>query len=195
MALRALPALLLLAAPAAADPLCARLGAASYSATRVTTPAGAPPTTARVFVAGPLVRIEAPPPGPPGQPGRMVTITGPEGRILFGTEARPPVALRLPHPPAPAIPPDARRVREERGAEGVTLVTELRDVGNTWREVERATCAPDGVLLASRHVVPGEGGRPVVVEARQSDIRRGPQDPALFRPPEGFQLREAPPMR
>lgn len=185
-----LAASLLLASPEAlADPRCAQFGQPSYSATRITSGQGQPPPTQMFFSDG-RVRIEAPP--PPGSPGRMVTILGPEGRLMFNTAAQPPVALRLAPPPRPDIPRDALRVREERGRDGVTLITEVRDEANQWRETERALCRADGVLLSARQIIP-QDGRMVVLETRQTDIRLGPQDPALFRAPPGFQLREPPP--
>jgi hypothetical protein len=185
-----LAALLVLAAPAKADPRCARLGQPSYSATRITLGPGAPPPV-QVFFAEGRMRIEAP--SPHGGPGRLVTLLGPEGRIVFDTAANPPVALRLPAPPRPPIPPEALRQREERGREGVTLITELQEEGGRWRETERVLCRPDGVLLRARQMAP-QGGQLVATEFRQEDIRLGPQDPALFRPPPGFALREPPPM-
>lgn len=173
-----------------ADPRCAAFGRPDYSASRITRgPSGE--TVARVFTSGPLLRIEGP--APPPNTGRQVTIFTPEGQFVFSPQAPDRVVVRFPPPPRQAPTPDAQRVREEPQPEGVILITEFRDPQGTWLEMERALCRRDGVLLSTRRLIPLEG-RLVPVETRQTDIRLGRQDPAMFRPPEGSRVIDPPPM-
>ena len=181
---------LLVAGPALADPRCNRYGAAEYSATRVTTTATVPSITSRVFIVDGRVRSEAPGPNQ----GLLVTLTTPSLATFFSTTAEPRVAIRLPPPRRHEISAESRRLREERAPGRVTVITEIRDNSGLWREVERATCRPDGVLLEARQAAIVEG-RPAVTEIRQTEIRLGPQNPALFRLPDGFRLIDPPPRR
>lgn len=183
-------ATLILSQPAFADPRCGRYGMAEYSALRVTTTPAGRSITSRVFIGGGHIRSEAP--GP--HQGQMVTLTTPTLNTFFATAAEPRIAIRLPPPRRPDIPAESRRIREERGPGRNTLITELRDDDGRWREVERAVCRPDGVMLEARQAALLDG-RPAVTAIRQTEIRLGPQDPALFRLPDGFRLVEAPPPR
>lgn len=181
---------LLIAGPVLADPRCNRYGVAEYSATRITTTAPGPSITSRVFIADGQIRSEAPGPNQ----GLLVTLTTPSLNTFFATAAEPRVAIRLPPPRRPDVPPESRRLREERAPARVTLITEIRDDAGLWREVERATCRADGVLLEARQAALVDG-RPAFTEIRQTNIRLGRQDPALFRLPEGFRLIDPPPRR
>jgi hypothetical protein len=184
-------ALLLSPGIALADPRCARFGQPAYTATRVTSWAEAPPMTARVFQAGPSLRLEAPAPGdaPGDAPGnaKLVTLMTPELHAFFKTNATPPVAIRMPRLPAPAPP----RERLEPTRAGTLLIQEVQGASGQWHEVARVLCRRDGVLLEARQLQPGPNG-PILVETRQSGIRMISADPALFRLPAGFRLIEAP---
>jgi len=173
---------------AAADALCARFGQAAYTATRVTQTASTPPLVSQVFASGPRLRIEAP--GP--RQARMVTLLTPDLQALFLSTADPPVAMRIPVPLAVAMPAGERREREERTSGRITLFTEMRGASGQWHEIGRVLCRRDGVLLEARQIVAHESG-PALVETRQSQIRLGTPDPALFRLPAGFRLIEPPP--
>lgn len=183
--MRSLAGLVLLLWPglAWADPRCARWGQPSYTATRVTSWGAAPPVTAQMFQAGPRLRLETPAPGE----ARLVTLMTPGLNAVFATNAVPPVALRM--PPPPASPPG--RERQEAQRAGILLIQEMQGEGGQWHEVARHLCRRDGVLLEARQLQPGPEG-PVVVETRQSGIRMIAADPALFQVPAGFRLIEAP---
>lgn len=181
--------LVLLALPAWADSRCARLGQPAYSALRAIAEGDAPPVLAQVTVAGPRLRMEARGPGE----ARFVTLMTPELHAIFRIQATPPVAMRLPSPVPPNIPDADRRVREERGAGLVTLITELRGASGQWHEVERSLCRRDGVLLEARQWLPRAGGGGVTLVTRQTQIRTIRPNPALFMLPAGFRLIEAPP--
>ena len=181
-----LTALLLSVGPALADPRCGRFGQPAYSATRVTAMADSA-ASSQAFIAGAQIRLEAA--GP--DRGRMVTLLTPQLSALFLTTADPPVAMRIPAARPPEIPPEAWRQREEPGSGRITLITEIRGEAGQWHEVERVLCRRDGVLLEARQMVLREG-RAVISQTRQSDIRLGAQDAALFRLPEGFRLVEPP---
>ncbi|MBX9753050.1 MAG: hypothetical protein K5Q68_25910 [Roseococcus sp.] len=178
---------LLAAGPAWADPRCAHLGQAAYSATRLTSTDGAPATASRVMLHGPRQRLEAPGPGE----GRLVTLITPELQAIFLTTAQPAVALRMPTPP-PLPEATERRQREERGRAGITLITELRGASGQWHMVERSLCRRDGVLLEAWQWQPGPRGARII-ETRQSDIRTLRPDATLFRLPDGFRLMDPPP--
>jgi len=171
-----------------ADPLCARFGQPAYTATRVTQIAAAPPGVSQVFVSGQMLRIEAP--GP--REGRMVTLLTPDLQALFLTTADPPVAIRMPVVRPVALPAEERREREERASGRIALITEMRGASGRWHEIGRVLCRGDGVLLEARQIIAREGG-PAMMETRQSEIRLGAPDPALFRLPAGFGLIEPPP--
>lgn len=173
------------APPALADPLCARVGSAAYTATRTVTPPGGRALTQRVAVDGDRVRIEATRP----DGGTTVTLLTRDLRALFDPLSPQRTALRLAPPAPPQIPPEAQRVREERAGGAVVLINEVVDDGGVWREISRHRCRADGVLLESRQVSP-QG----VVEIRQSDIRPGRPDPSAFELPPGFRLIDPPPM-
>lgn len=175
--------LLLWPAAAWADPRCARFGQPGYTATRVTSWGQAPPVTAQIFQAGPKLRLETPAPGD----ARLVTLMTPGLNAVFATNASPPVALRMPPPPAPT----ARRERQEAQRNGILLIQEVQGESGQWHEVARALCRRDGVLLEARQLQPGPQG-PIILETRQSGIRIATPDPALFRLPAGFRLIEAP---
>lgn len=178
-----------LAGPAHADPRCARYGRPSYSAIRVIELPGAPPVRLRAFIAEGGVRTEGP--GPHG--GSMVTLNTTGLSAMFASTAEPRVAMRLPPPPRrPELAPDAVRQRELREGGRISLLTEVRDDDGQWREVEAVICRPDGVLLEARQPAP-RLPPPQMQVMRQSEIRLGPQDPALFRLPEGFRLIDPPP--
>jgi len=174
--------------PASADPLCARFGQPAYTATRVTQSALVPPAVSQVFVSGRLLRIEAP--GP--REGRMVTLLTPDLQALFFTTADPPIAMRMPAARPVALPAEERREREERGPGRIALITEMRGASGQWHEIGRVVCRRDGVLLEARQMMVREGA-PAIIETRQSEIRIGTIDPALFRLPAGFRLIEPPP--
>jgi len=172
----------------AADPLCARFGQPAYTATRVTQTASAPPMVSQVFVSGPRLRIEVPAP----REGRMVTLFTPDLQALFLNTANPPKAMRLDVAQPVALPAEERREREERASGRITLITEMRGASGQWHEIGRVVCRRDGVLLEARQILAREAG-PALIETRQSEIRLGAQDPALFRLPAGFRLIEPPP--
>lgn len=168
---------------AQADARCARFGSASYTATRMIEG-----RTTEVVVSGRSSRIvEA---GPGG--AQLITLVTPTLNVLFATNADPKVAVRLQRRPPPNIPREAVRQRQERSAGQVALITEIVDDDGTWREIERATCRTDGVLLGTRSLA-SVGGRPVFVEMQHTNIRVGPQPAALFRLPEGFRVVDPPP--
>lgn len=175
--------LLLWPASAWADPRCARFGQPSYTATRITSWGSAPPVTAQMFQSGPKLRLETPAPGD----ARLVTLMTPGLHAVFATNATPPVALRMPPPPAPT----ARRERQEVLRAGVLLIQEMQGESGQWHEVARHLCRRDGVLLEARQLQPGPTG-PMILETRQSGIRMISADPALFQVPAGFRLIEAP---
>lgn len=183
--MRALTCLALLLCPglAWADPRCARFGQPSYTATRVTSWGAVPPVTAQVFQAGPKLRLETPAPGE----ARLVTLFTPGLNAVFATNAAPPVALRMPPPPAP---PQGRE-RQEAQRAGILIIQEVRGESGQWHEVARHLCRRDGVLLEARQLQPGPDG-PMILETRQSGIRMIAADPALFALPAGFRLIEAP---
>lgn len=181
-------AILLTAGPAWADSRCARFGTPAYSATRLVAAPDMAPMSSQAFIAGAQMRIEAE--GP--RQGRMVTLMTPQLRALFLTTADPPVAIRMPETPLPPVPNGARRQREEPAAGRITLITEIRGETGAWHEVARVLCRRDGVLLEARQMVLRDG-RPVITETRQSNIRLGAQDAALFRLPDGFRLVDPPP--
>lgn len=185
--MRALPWLAPLLWPglAMADPRCARFGQPSYTATRVTSWGATPPVTAQVFQAGPKLRLETPAPGE----ARLVTLLTPGLHAVFVTNASPPVALRMPQPPA--LPSPRERQEAQRG--GILVIQELSGEGGQWHEVARHLCRRDGVLLEARQLQPGPDG-PMILETRQSGIRMIRADPALFQLPAGFRLIEAPAM-
>jgi hypothetical protein len=185
--MRALLALLLwpLLEPglALADPRCARFGQPGYTATRVTSWGQAPPVTAQLFAAGPSLRLEIAAPGD----ARLVTLLTPDLHAIFKTDATPPVALRMPRPPAPA----GQRERIEQRPPHTLLIQEVQGESGQWHEVARSLCRRDGVLLEARQLQHGPQG-PIILETRQSGIRMISADPALFRLPAGFRLIEAP---
>ena len=179
---------LLIALPVRADPRCARLGQPSYSALRTISEGQGPPVIARVTMAGPRLRIEAPGPGE----ARLVTLVTPELHAMFLTSAQPQFAMRIPSRAPPPLPEAERRLREERSPGHVTFVTEWRGASGQWHEVERSLCRPDGALLEARQWLPREGGA-ITLVTRQTEIRTIRPDPALFMLPAGFRLIEAPP--
>jgi hypothetical protein len=172
----------LCAAPAAADPRCARLGSASYQATRVSS-AG----SAQVYVSGRSMRIEGS--GPGGS--QLVTLLTPSLNAIFSPTANPPVALRLASPRRPNIARGSIRTRQERSGGQTTLILEATNENGEWREVQRTVCRNDGVLLEVRDAAaPGQSN---MSEYRNTNIRVGPQNPALFRLPPGFRVVSPPP--
>lgn len=177
---------LLLPGTALADPRCARFGQPAYSATRTTTLDQGAPVVSQVFAAGPALRIESA--GPGG--GRLVKLFTPELHAVFLSNAAPPVAIRMPMPPA--LPAGEQRVREEPQPGRMRLITERRGLSGQWHEVARVLCRRDGVLLEAWQAQPGPAGF-TVLETRHSEIRTIRADPLLFRLPPAFRLIEAPP--
>jgi hypothetical protein len=167
------------AASAEADP-CHPLGQPSYTADRQIT-VGGHIFAAKVFVSGPMVREET------NVDGRTAVRVADAAGSGFAIDPQTNQARRIPAPAVPPVDKATNRITREDGAGGTVVFKIEFQRNSVWSEIGRTVCRRDGVMLMQDMPLPNEQGRPDRVVTRQSNIRLGPVDPALFQPPPGLQ--------